>query len=107
MAVALDAVLGQPDVSVLDARLIEIGHRAVVVGRVIGRLRGEDDDGNAASKKPSIDASMMADHLTAIQDATNEDALKKAYTDAYKACGTDANWQKRVIAAKDARKAQL
>ena len=36
-----------------------------------------------------------------------EEALKKAYTAAYKACGTDANWQKKVIAAKDAKKASL
>jgi hypothetical protein len=67
----------------------------------------EDDDGNAASKKPTVDTSMMADHLLAIQDATDQDSLKASYQAAYKACGTDANWQKKVIAAKDAKKASL
>ena len=67
----------------------------------------EDDDGNAASRKPTIDISMMADHITAIQDATDEASLKTAYQAAYKACGTDANWQKKIIAVKDAKKASL
>jgi hypothetical protein len=67
----------------------------------------EDDDGNMASRKPSVDSSLMADHLVAIQDAKNADELKKAYTEAYKACGTDANWQKKIIAAKDEKKASL
>ena len=67
----------------------------------------EDDDGNAASKKPTIDLNLMADHLLAIQDATDQDSLKAAYQTAYKFCGTDANWQKKVIAAKDAKKASL
>jgi hypothetical protein len=67
----------------------------------------EDDDGNMASRKLSVDSSMMADHLVAIQDAKNADELKKAYTEAYKACGTDANWQKKIIAAKDEKKASL
>jgi len=69
----------------------------------------EDDDGNAATRpaKTMVDSSLMADHLLAIQDATDQDTLKAAYQAAYKACGTDANWQKKVIAAKDAKKAAL
>jgi hypothetical protein len=67
----------------------------------------EDDDGNAASKKPTIDANLMADHLLAIQDATDQDSLKTAYQAAYKACSLDVTWQKKVIAAKDAKKASL
>jgi len=69
----------------------------------------EDDDGEAAvrPKKTMVDSNMMADHLVAIQDAKNADELKKAYTEAYKACGTDANWQKKIIAAKDEKKASL
>ena len=67
----------------------------------------EDDDGNAASRKPTVDSSAMADHITAIQDATDEESLKKAYQAAYKACGTDANWQKKIIAVKDEKKASL
>ena len=69
----------------------------------------EDDDGNKASRpeKTVVDSNLMADHLLAIQDATDEASLKAAYQAAYKACGTDANWQKKVIAAKDAKKAGL
>jgi len=67
----------------------------------------EDDDGNKASRQVILDNSTMADHLVAIQDAKNADELKKAYTEAYKACGTDANWQKKIIAAKDEKKASL
>ena len=69
----------------------------------------EDDDGNAATRpaKTTVDSNQMADHLLAIQDATDQDSLKTAYQAAYKACGTDANWQKKVIAAKDAKKAAL
>lgn len=68
----------------------------------------EDDDGNAASKpKSNVDQSAMADHLAAIEASTDQESLKAAYTAAYKACGTDANWQKKVIAAKDAKKASL
>lgn len=68
----------------------------------------EDDDGNAASKpKTTVDSNLMADHLLAIKDATDEATLKAAYQAAYKACGTDANWQKKVIAAKDEKKASL
>ena len=58
-------------------------------------------------EKTNVDSSAMADHLIAIQDAKNADELKKAYTEAYKACGTDANWQKKIIAAKDDKKASL
>ena len=69
----------------------------------------EDDDGNAATRpaKTTVDSNQMADHLLAIQDANNQDFLKSAYQAAYKACGNDANWQKKVIAAKDAKKASL
>ena len=49
----------------------------------------------------------MLDHLAAIDASTDEESLKKAYTAAYKACGTDATWQKKVIAAKDKKKASL
>jgi len=70
----------------------------------------EDDDGNMASRPqkrtPELE-SLMADYLSAIDEATDSDSLKKAYTEAYKALGTNAEWQKKVIAAKDAKKASL
>ena len=72
-------------------------------------LAPEDDDGNRASRpeKTVVDSNLMADHITAIQDATDEPSLKAAYQAAYKACGTDANWQKKIIAVKDEKKASL
>jgi hypothetical protein len=67
-----------------------------------------DNDADAYTHEVSkVNVSAMADHITAIQDATDSDQLKKAYTAAYKACGTDANWQKKIIAVKDEKKASL
>jgi hypothetical protein len=66
----------------------------------------EDDDGNQASR-PGKTVVDMTDHITAIQDAIDEATLKAAYQAAYKACGTDANWQKKIIAVKDEKKASL
>jgi hypothetical protein len=56
--------------------------------------------------KPDL-TNQMADHFIAIQDAVDQDSLKKAYQLAYKACGTDTAWQIKIIAAKDAKKAAL
>ena len=56
---------------------------------------------------PTIDANIMADHIIAIQDATDEPSLIKAYQAAYKACGTDKAWQKKIIGVKDIKKAAL
>jgi len=69
----------------------------------------EDDDGSASAKqeKEEVDANLMADHIAAIQDATDEESLKKAYLPAYKACGTDKKWQKKIIEIKDQKKASL
>jgi hypothetical protein len=66
-------------------------------------LAPEDDDGNAASRKSNVNASVMADHLLAIQDSGSSEELTKAYNDAYAACDGDATWQAKVIAAKKAR----
>lgn len=71
----------------------------------------EDDDGNAASrkeeKKSSVDESVMADHLAAIEATTSQDDLKKAYVKAYAYANNEPVWQKKVIAAKDKMKGQL
>ena len=68
----------------------------------------EDDDGNAASKSTSnMSTSALADHLTAINDAANSDDLQKVFGIAYKAANDDKGAQKRLIAAKDARKTAL
>ena len=56
---------------------------------------------------PTIDVNIMADHITAINDATDEPSLIKAYQAAYKACGTDKAWQKKIIGVKDVKKAAL
>ena len=54
-----------------------------------------------------IDVSMMIDHLAAIEAASTIEELKDDYTTAYSACGSDKNWQKKVIDAKEKRKGAL
>lgn len=68
----------------------------------------EDDDGNAASRKaPSYDAGRLADWLAEISQAPNADSLKSVYTEAFKDTQSDPEAQKKIIAAKNARKAAL
>ena len=68
----------------------------------------EDDDGNAASRKtPAYDAGRLADWLAEISQAPNADSLKSIYTEAFKDTQSDPEAQKKVIAAKNARKAAL
>lgn len=67
----------------------------------------EDDDGNAASKKPGMPAGELADWIAAIEACTDAEMLKDTYLQAYKAAQTDANAQKRIIAAKDSMKGKL
>jgi len=67
----------------------------------------EDDDGNTAVRKPTINESALVDHLAAIDASTDEDGLKNAYKAAYAACNGNPDWQKKVIAAKDKVKAKL
>jgi hypothetical protein len=54
-----------------------------------------------------IDVGMMIDHLAAIEAASTIEELKDVYTTAYSACGSDKNWQKKVIDAKEKRKGAL
>jgi hypothetical protein len=65
---------------------------------------GEDLPEGAGS---DIDVNVMIDHLAAIDAASTLEELKDAYATAYSACGTDKNWQKKVIDAKDKRKGAL
>lgn len=68
---------------------------------------GDNDADSSTHEVQGKINSLMADHLAAIDAAEDEDSLKKAYTAAYKACGSDAAWQKKIIAAKDVKKASL
>ena len=76
-------------------------------------LAPEDDDGNAASRRPEakptskVDPSVMADHLAAMEACTDLESLKTAYNAAYASCDGDAMWQAKVIAAKDKQKKGL
>ena len=67
----------------------------------------EDDDGNTAVRKTTVDETIFIDHLAAIEASTDQDSLKNAYKAAYTACNGNADWQKKVIAAKDKVKAKL
>jgi hypothetical protein len=61
----------------------------------------EDDDGNAASRKPS--APDITDHLSAIEASATSDELATLYKAALEACQGNQGLQAKVIAAKKAR----
>jgi hypothetical protein len=63
----------------------------------------EDDDGNAASKKPAIDP---APYLKQVANAENLDGLKTVFAHAYKAL-KDTEFMQQLEAAKNTRKTQL
>jgi hypothetical protein len=67
----------------------------------------EDDDGNTAVRKTTVDENALIDHLAAIEASTDQDGLKNAYKAAYAACNGNPDWQKKVIAAKDKVKAKF
>lgn len=69
----------------------------------------EDDDGNAASKRPTAPAAPtpdITDHLAAIQATANSDELAKAFKDAFDACQGNQALQAKVMEAKKARVAR-
>ena len=66
----------------------------------------EDDDGNAASKRPTAPAVPtpdITDHLAAIEASANSDELAKVYKEAFAACQGNQALQAKVMAAKKAR----
>lgn len=66
----------------------------------------EDDDGNAASGKPSPPAAPVpdiTDHLSAIEASANSEELATSYTAAINACQGNQALQTKVMAAKKAR----
>lgn len=66
----------------------------------------EDDDGNAASKRPTapaIPTPDITDHLAAIDATANSEELALAYKAAYDACQGNQALQAKVIAAKKSR----
>ena len=71
----------------------------------------EDDDGNAASgkKTPQKRLDSLNAHLDVIAGVTTQDALKTAYTHAYKAAKeiNDTEAMTVIVAAKNSRKAEL
>ena len=75
----------------------------------------EDDDGNAGSKPApkrepvTLTDNTVADFLTTINDAKDMDALKKAFSVAYKAAEhvSDAKAQAKFEQAKDQRKTSI
>lgn len=74
-------------------------------------LAPEDDDGNSASRrteiKTTVNESQVADLMAAMDETTTLDELQKTYKVAYAAANGDPAWQKKVIAAKDAKKSKL
>ena len=67
-----------------------------------------DDDGNAVSHKPHpMSAEAFNGYLVAVETADTLENLKLHYAAALRACGTDSTMKAEIIAAKDARKAEL
>ena len=63
---------------------------------------GEDDESRYQHEESDVSA-----YLDAIQKAATMDALKESYAEAITACGKDNEAKSQVIAAKNARKAEL
>jgi hypothetical protein len=63
----------------------------------------EDDDGNAASRKPSAPTPDITDHLSAIEASATSDELATLYKAALEACQGNQALQAKVISAKKAR----
>ena len=74
-------------------------------------LAPEDDDANAASRKTEIKSTVnenqILDLLAVMDEVTTIKELQEAYKQAYKATNGEQAWQAKVIAKKDAKKAQL
>ena len=74
-------------------------------------LAPEDDDANAASRKTEIKSTVnenqIADLMAAMDEVTTVKELQETYKAAYKATNGEQAWQAKVIAKKDAKKAQL
>jgi len=74
-------------------------------------LAPEDDDGNSASRrteiKSTVDEHKIADLLAAMDEVTTLKELQETYKAAYKATNGEQAWQTKVIAKKDAKKAQI
>ena len=74
-------------------------------------LAPEDDDANAASRKTEIKSTVnenqILDLLAVMDEVTTIKELQQAHKDAYKATNGEQAWQAKVIAKKDAKKAQL
>lgn len=66
-----------------------------------------DADAHTHEVTAKMDVSRLADWLTGIDDCTTEEELKEVYGQAYKAAQNDKDALKRIIAAKDAKKAKL
>jgi hypothetical protein len=67
-------------------------------------LAPEDDDGNSASRRTTVeskvDASQMTDYIAAIDASASKEELQTTYAAAYAACDGDQVWQAKVIKAK-------
>jgi len=70
-------------------------------------VEGDNDTENNSPETFGMSINALADHLTAINDAASSEDLQKVFGIAYKAANGDKGAQKRLIAAKDERKAAL
>ena len=80
----------------------------------VAGIAQEDDDANSAvghkpKSEPKADAGTLADHISAIEAATDLAALKQAYEDGLTYCRSvgDRLAEQAIIKAKDAKKAKV
>jgi hypothetical protein len=66
-------------------------------------IAGEDDDGNAGSRRTEVKTPDITDHLLAIEGSGSSEELAKIYKDALHACEGNQVLQTKVIQAKKAR----
>jgi hypothetical protein len=70
-------------------------------------VEGDNDTENHSPETFGMSINSLADHLTTINDAASSEDLQKVFGIAYKAANGDKGAQKRLISAKDMRKAAL
>lgn len=70
-------------------------------------LYQDDDDGEAARPRNSLDSATVERLVNSLEISTTLDELKQNYVQAINICNGDTNAMKRLEAVKDARKAAL
>ena len=88
-------------------KAMSAAHKYALIQAFSIPVEGDNDTENNSPEVFGMSINALADHLTAINDAATVEDLQKVFSVAYKAANNDKGAQKRLIAAKDARKAAI